>query len=650
MKKIFFSTLLSLSLTGCLQPNILTPKTNILDNISYKNNYKKFVITKGNNFYNLSLDSQIAYYHLLKDNELNWKDFSHLAFDENKVKRLQEILTFRNSKHKRYFQSTEEILGVLYYDSVPLNYVSDVYSKLDYNFLNIDSIFTFYDSGKSVLEIKELFDIYPININNFDMIYNLLKCEKPKEVLRKLKTDKEKYNIKNEQVLNRALKYYSSNPSKNLSYLIQVSNIKDGNNQYIFPLSHLKIMNGEYESYLNDLTDGNIKFSLKDLQELTSIFKLPKHKYNILKNIDYDLSQYLDSKYRNKNGKIALDLDSIVKISKNADFLSLFEKYKNLRNNFGFPIINHTSDLSLISTTPNFENKFKSILALEQDLSRNFSADLFLSLVKNYEILPKNIREILQIKRNKDYLINDIETLIKDFDSSKINFKNVNSVINLKDSFENYVLEDQYSLFTYLARKSVRSLPFSLDDLLVFDDTSKPNAILIYPISDYNNAFTYTKNFINNLKEHYDIYFKIASNENQVYEAMKNVGNLDFLALFGHGTRDYLELNNIYVQRYFNEDKFRIDNLDVELGKYSKYFNEDARILLLSCSTGDNSYYYNLARSIGDFLGKKVYSPNTDVFVQEVKVKSYYPFDMNFKFLFWNRTSIYIPSNNMKIN
>jgi hypothetical protein len=173
---------------------------------------------------------------------------------------------------------------------------------------------------------------------------------------------------------------------------------------------------------------------------------------------------------------------------------------------------------------------------------------------------------------------------------------------------------------------------------IIFKDTEKPNALIVYPIID-NGSYYNIKDgikFLKNVISGYDVQLIIAKDENEVYNAIDYVPNIEFLCLAGHGTKHNLILSK-------EREKGEIDTSDSELADHLRKLNPDAVIYLLSCSTGEGgSKELNLANKIAEWSdNKKVISFTTIMkagsrgFTSKRTlggiydlIKSYYPFDM----------------------
>jgi len=180
---------------------------------------------------------------------------------------------------------------------------------------------------------------------------------------------------------------------------------------------------------------------------------------------------------------------------------------------------------------------------------------------------------------------------------------------------------------------------------IIFNDTKKPNALIVYPISDnaaYYNLYNGVK-FIRNIISRYDVQLIIAKDKDDVYNAIDYIPNIEFLCLAGHGKRYELNLSEggYDVSLSKLESRGKIDTSDSEFADHLRRLNPGAVIYLFSCSTGEGGdTALNLANKIAEWSdNRKVISftgPTAVGFFTSQKtsvtaydlIKSYYPFDM----------------------
>lgn len=161
-----------------------------------------------------------------------------------------------------------------------------------------------------------------------------------------------------------------------------------------------------------------------------------------------------------------------------------------------------------------------------------------------------------------------------------------------------------------------------------FTDSKKPNALLIYPTSDHNNAF---ENYdavalFHQIQNGYDVQVAFAEQESEIATAIASVPNIEFLMLAGHGTATTLNLGGDGII----DEKYQLDLSDTELEDAFNKLHAHATIFLNSCSTGeDENNGNNLANFIGELAKGRIIIAATDSFEQrEIAVGSLYPLDI----------------------
>ena len=125
----------------------------------------------------------------------------------------------------------------------------------------------------------------------------------------------------------------------------------------------------------------------------------------------------------------------------------------------------------------------------------------------------------------------------------------------------------------------------------------KPVMLAVYNKNDWNGAFYRARSEVGKLKEPYKMLLYEVSDEdgfrNALKETYKTHGKIDLLLIGGHGEPDKIALGD------YNSDFYQINTSDGEGLKNLRYlFGEDLKIILISCSTGNN------VDSIGAMLSK----------------------------------------------
>ena len=81
------------------------------------------------------------------------------------------------------------------------------------------------------------------------------------------------------------------------------------------------------------------------------------------------------------------------------------------------------------------------------------------------------------------------------------------------------------------------SLGLSLDEIVHFHDTKKPNALLVYPAFDEEGAFFHKNvvDFFKNAQLFYDVKVIVSSREEEVYDALDASLGFEYFMATGHG-------------------------------------------------------------------------------------------------------------------
>lgn len=184
------------------------------------------------------------------------------------------------------------------------------------------------------------------------------------------------------------------------------------------------------------------------------------------------------------------------------------------------------------------------------------------------------------------------------------------------------------------------ALKLSIEELVEFKDTEKPNALFVYPTFDVN-VYNFegalktpqALQFFNEVKKGYDVKTVVASTEKEVYNAIDYKDNFKLLILSGHGEKTALQLGGLYREIDFCRtfENHCIDVSDVEFSSYLDKADEEAVIFLNSCSTAEEGEdVTNLANHIFFFSnGRKVIASTGPFGQHEIKINSIYPFDVS---------------------
>jgi len=127
-------------------------------------------------------------------------------------------------------------------------------------------------------------------------------------------------------------------------------------------------------------------------------------------------------------------------------------------------------------------------------------------------------------------------------------------------------------------------LGLETDEIIYFKDTEKPNAVIVFPVFDpkYGNwkrpAFVENINTLalfNQIKQEYDSFVLITGNEQDIYNTLITIPNIELFYLAGHGTK-----TSLYFQAGENNNNLKsasernyISIQDTELEKYLDNLN-----------------------------------------------------------------------------
>lgn len=171
------------------------------------------------------------------------------------------------------------------------------------------------------------------------------------------------------------------------------------------------------------------------------------------------------------------------------------------------------------------------------------------------------------------------------------------------------------------------------EEAVSFSDSDKPNAILIFPYSDWNYNFSSSemRELTQKLKESYDLWVKVAKQEETLYLALEEVPDAELLILSGHGTPTSLSLGEADLSWFPSEkdETYQINLSDWELEEILNQLHPSAVIFLNSCSNGyGQENLGNLANFIANLAGGRKVISGIDLFSSgEIMINSTYPFD-----------------------
>ncbi|MBU0470220.1 MAG: hypothetical protein KKA62_06110 [Nanoarchaeota archaeon] len=216
------------------------------------------------------------------------------------------------------------------------------------------------------------------------------------------------------------------------------------------------------------------------------------------------------------------------------------------------------------------------------------------------------------------------------------------------------------NLFYGAQLPQLAALNLSVDELINFKDTEKPNALFVYPTSDINDedkegAFRTSSavKFFNRIKKEYDVKAVVASREEEVYNAIKPEYGFKLLVLTGHGSKNTLQLGACdNLDDKCEIEKHIIDTNDFDFSIPLNNLHKEAVIFLNSCSTAEGREdIFNLANTIHMFSYRRKVIGSEVPFAQgHLDVKSSYPFDVQIKVKNVDKTYVVESDNNQNEN
>ena len=172
---------------------------------------------------------------------------------------------------------------------------------------------------------------------------------------------------------------------------------------------------------------------------------------------------------------------------------------------------------------------------------------------------------------------------------------------------------------------------------LVFRDTPKPNAVIVYPTVDFFGVFEVEESlaFFHKIRKAYDLSVAVASREEQVYQAVHDVPNIRLLILGGHGGPTTLSLGTKDPRDldFTPQDTYTIDTTDSEFQDHLNRLASTAVIFLYSCENAKGEKgAENLATFISRQAGNRCVFAAKETFpVYGVTVKTMIPFSVEIR-------------------
>jgi len=162
---------------------------------------------------------------------------------------------------------------------------------------------------------------------------------------------------------------------------------------------------------------------------------------------------------------------------------------------------------------------------------------------------------------------------------------------------------------------------------VLFQDTHKPNTLVVYPLADHNAVFRNEPSleFLKKIYSTYDMRLVVAPNEQTAYRAIESTPNIELLILCGHGSKDSLVLG----RGDKDDETLTLDLSDTEIGRYLSMLNTRAVIFLDSCLNAKGGKgERNLANFTARLSRKRntIYAARTSFCAPGIHVKNLYPF------------------------
>ncbi|MBR9703034.1 hypothetical protein GOV10_03300 [Candidatus Woesearchaeota archaeon] len=156
-------------------------------------------------------------------------------------------------------------------------------------------------------------------------------------------------------------------------------------------------------------------------------------------------------------------------------------------------------------------------------------------------------------------------------------------------------------------------------------DSGKPNAVIIQPTKDENQAFSHptTIGFVKKLKEHYDLVLRVAHSETDAYRSISAVPSPELVIISGHGLPGMLSFSASKKEVKKAREESILDTKDDEFAHYINHAAEDATIFLYACH----------GKKLTDFVKKhsgnrRVIGSKTSFATEDLEILSYYPLDI----------------------
>lgn len=171
----------------------------------------------------------------------------------------------------------------------------------------------------------------------------------------------------------------------------------------------------------------------------------------------------------------------------------------------------------------------------------------------------------------------------------------------------------EHVLGNRLANKEKRGLIDYLED--------KGFAIIIYPKSDWNAAFLYSRTVRQVIKEGYSVLYYEVGSPNEMIDAIKDATNngerkASLVVIGGHGSPESIEFGR-------DSDLTPEDLETFKSGGLLQFFNHDAKGILESCSTGGVAEGgVNMVQAFANAVGIDFYGPDRETSLTRINFES----------------------------
>lgn len=153
-----------------------------------------------------------------------------------------------------------------------------------------------------------------------------------------------------------------------------------------------------------------------------------------------------------------------------------------------------------------------------------------------------------------------------------------------------------------------------LDQIEDRENRQIPHGLMAMPVADHNGAFSQDKEqfskFYEQIKGNYLVDIFECQNMRDLAKALLKTkkgqsSKIPFAILGGHGQKDSIQLGNFSLARHITTEYLNGDSSK----RIKDFFEDDATIILVSCSTGVNE---GIGQRLSEKFGLTVIAPNTN--------------------------------------